>query len=251
MLEGETGFYGLDARAKDTTPKKIMTASTGDSILSYSGEESILTINSSDSGLAVSLVGQKDGIKSSIATFNHHWREIRDPECKIIEYEDASGRHLRGEICFPLDYKVGQDRPTIVVVYPGWAPSLTSGDDSSKKVAWFWNLARFTSAGFLVFRPEIPRDPGARTLQDNIVEAVLAGMKKFAADGYGKVGRFGIYGHSYGSIAALTLLSRTKLFDAGVGGNCGHSGSPCLPVNHANSAPMASFAFCLQSSTRA
>lgn len=217
MLEGETGFYRLDAHAKATTATKIMTTSTGDRMLSYNDKESMLLGSNNDFDLAVSLVGQKNGIKSPIATFNHHWRDIRDPERKTIEYEDASGRRLRGEICFPLDYKVGQDRPTIVVVYLGWAPSLTSKDlSASKKAAWFWNLARFTSAGFLVFRPEIPMDPGARTLQDNIVDAVLAGMKKYAADGYGKAGRFGIYGHSYGSIAALTLLSRTKLFDAGV-----------------------------------
>jgi dipeptidyl aminopeptidase/acylaminoacyl peptidase len=217
ILEAEDGYYSLKENRTETMLQEMVGPSRGDSMLSNSAQNNIFVTNS-DSGLRLSIATQNNGTKSSLATFNRHWRDIQDPDRKIIEYEDVTGRRLRGEIYFPLDYKVGQDRPTIVVVYPGWAPSLaTRGSlSASKKLAWFSNLARFTSDGFIVFRPEIPKDRGARDLGDNIVEAVLAGMKKFTDDGYGKAGRFGIYGHSYGSIAALTLLSKTKLFEAGV-----------------------------------
>lgn len=126
---------------------------------------------------------------------------------RLVEWQTAGGRQLRGTLLLPADYRDGAPVPMIVHVYGG---SGGAGElhpfDATRQL--------FATRGWAVFVPEIPVRVG--TPMRDIAEALLPGIDAVVALGIADPARLGVWGDSYGGYSVLALLVQTDRFRAAV-----------------------------------
>lgn len=134
-------------------------------------------------------------------------------ETKLIEWQSAEGRKLRGALLLPTGYQSGRRYPLIVWVYSGASLSrqLNQYGLESKGV---WNMQLFASRGYAVLLPDVP-SRGASPLRD-LAQMVMPGVDKAIELGIADPERLGLGGHSNGGYSTLALLVQTSRFKAAV-----------------------------------
>jgi dienelactone hydrolase len=133
---------------------------------------------------------------------------------ELIEYKNDRGERLQGAVYYPADYEAGKRYPTIVYMYEKLSDGLhryVSPDERSS-----YNVAAFTSLGYLVLQPDIvfrPRDPGL-----SVVDCVGNAVKKIVQLGLADPRKVGVVGHSWGGFDASFLATHSDMFAAAVAG---------------------------------
>ncbi len=132
----------------------------------------------------------------------------------LIEYKNDRGDRLQGAVYYPAGYEPGKRYPTIVYMYEKLSDGLhryVSPDERSS-----YNVAAFTSLGYLVLQPDIvfrPRDPGL-----SVVDCVGNAVKKIVQMGLADPRKVGVVGHSWGGFDASFLATHSDMFAAAVAG---------------------------------
>ncbi|MEI9993018.1 MAG: prolyl oligopeptidase family serine peptidase [Rhizomicrobium sp.] len=160
----------------------------------------------------------RDGRIAPILSINGHLRQVAPAKQVMLKYTLPSGEVEQACLLLPANAVPGKKLPTIVSVYPveGRCRSL-----------WHYGLANtyddelFTGMGYAVLNPATP----ARLLQegDNPTAhwgaLVEAAVNEAVRGGYVDKDRLGLWGMSLGGHSALSTLSQTHIFKAGVAAN--------------------------------
>lgn len=148
---------------------------------------------------------------------NPHWDGLVFGHSRVVEWEAADGRSLRGALLLPPDYEPGRPLPTVVKVY--------GGDKQSEDVNRFGlqahavdNLQILATRGYAVFLPDAPL--GEAAPMTDLMTAVMPGLDKIVVLAIADPKRLGIMGHSYGGYSTLAIITQTTRFQAAVASAC-------------------------------
>ncbi len=152
---------------------------------------------------------------SPIVQINSQLADVAPAKTVVLKYMLPSGEAVQGCVLLPANAPAATPLPTIVSVYP---------NDASCRSLWRSGIAStyddeiLTGMGYAVLRPYTP----ARLLKegDNPTAhwgaLVEAGVNAAVAQGYVDKTRLGLWGMSLGGHSALSTLSQTSIFRAGV-----------------------------------
>jgi len=133
---------------------------------------------------------------------------------EIVEYKTDRGERLQGAVYYPAGYEPGKRYPTIVYIYERLSDNVHRWAAPSERD--YYNVAAWTSLGYVVLEPDIafrPREPGL-----SVVECVTPAVKKVVQIGVTDAKRVGVVGHSWGGFDTTFLATHTDLFAAAVAG---------------------------------
>jgi dipeptidyl aminopeptidase/acylaminoacyl peptidase len=157
---------------------------------------------------------QNDGAQPRQVTHtNPQLERYAAGETRLIEWQSAEGRKLRGALLLPAGYQSGRRYPLIVWVYGGASLSrqLNNYGLEGKGV---WNMQLFASRGYAVLLPDAP-SRGDSQLRD-LAQMVLPSVDKVIEMGIADPERLGLGGHSNGGYSVLALLVQTTRFKAAI-----------------------------------
>jgi dipeptidyl aminopeptidase/acylaminoacyl peptidase len=132
----------------------------------------------------------------------------------LIEYKNDRGDRLQGAVYYPAGYEPGRRYPTIVYMYERLSDGLHRYVSPDERAPY--NVAAFTSLGYLVLQPDIvfrPRDPGL-----SVLDCVGNAVKKAVQMGISDPRKVGVVGHSWGGFDASFLATHSDMFAAAVAG---------------------------------
>jgi dipeptidyl aminopeptidase/acylaminoacyl peptidase len=142
-----------------------------------------------------------------VTRVNPHLRPGIFPMPQVIEWKTEDGQTLKGVLRLPPTATLENRVPMVAWVYPGLYPS--------QRIKGFdWVPALFTSRGYAVLHPDIPRtghEPAA-----DIARAVIPALNAVVATGKIDGERLGVFGHSSGGYTVNVLITRTNRFAAAV-----------------------------------
>jgi dipeptidyl aminopeptidase/acylaminoacyl peptidase len=130
---------------------------------------------------------------------------------RVVRWQTADGAPRRGLLLLPAGYRQDRRYPLIVWVYGG---SLRYAN----AFGWwggFFNMQVFASRGYAVFYPDVPA-PGDGEPLKYYANVVLPGIDSLVKEGLVDAERIGLYGHSHGGYAVLSLLVQSDRFRAAV-----------------------------------
>jgi dipeptidyl aminopeptidase/acylaminoacyl peptidase len=133
---------------------------------------------------------------------------------RLVDFENAKGRRLQGVLTLPAGYQPGKKYPMVVYVYERLSDTyhtfaMPAYDDKL-------HVAEYASDGYLVFEPDIVYETGKPGT--SALDCVTSGVKKVIALGYADPAHVGVEGHSWGGYESSYILTRSRLFAAGVAG---------------------------------
>ena len=133
------------------------------------------------------------------------------PARELIQYRDRGGAELQGTLVYPIDYDRSKKYPMVVSIY-----SIRSDRHFRfhPRPALFDDPLTFASRGYFVLLPDIvyrPREPGPSAV-DCVESAVRAVLRRGGVDPR----RISLAGISLGGYEVAFILSKSKLFAAGV-----------------------------------
>ena len=150
---------------------------------------------------------------------------------RLIKYQSATGRNLKGALLLPANYEAGKSYPLVVMVYAG----MNGSDYKNTFGIWGaqaeFNMQVYATRGYAVLFPDVPVSVG--TVVKDLADAVLPAVDKVVALGIADPERLAITGHSYGGYNVRALIARTTQFKAAVSSS-GMTGDLTLASNHMN-----------------
>ena len=181
--------------------------------------ETVILRQDSDRGSSLFLA-QVDRPLTPLIRVNQHLMTLSPSLWKKIEYQTSFGETLFSWALLPPDWKADRRYPMVVHIYPTAWSALRP--PSSEQIGVFQpnNMQLLAAKGYVVLFPSLPdkltrREEGPLL---NVAEAVMPAVEQAVTDGYGDPDRLGLFGYSYGGIAALTLLTKTGRFKAAIVG---------------------------------
>jgi dipeptidyl aminopeptidase/acylaminoacyl peptidase len=133
---------------------------------------------------------------------------------RLIDFENAKGQRLQGVLTLPAGYQPGKRYPMVVYVYETLSDTYHTFDMPAYDDRL--HAAAYASAGYLVFEPDIVYETGKPG--SSALDCVTSGVKKVVELGYADPARIGLTGHSWGGYETSYILTRSRLFAAGVAG---------------------------------
>ncbi|MEJ1964650.1 MAG: prolyl oligopeptidase family serine peptidase [Gammaproteobacteria bacterium] len=181
-------------------------------------------------------VSPQDGRIVTLVRPNAQYDEIEPLHSERREWTNRFGVVNDGYVTYPRDYVPGQRYPTLVV---------THGGDAQNKFAysgfqWDYPIQVFAERGYFVLSVNDPRTtPRTRAAQNaysttsasasvdemqfatgyNAVASMEAALQALVEEGKADPERTGIAGYSRGSIVTRFVLSQSKRFKVGSGGD--------------------------------
>jgi len=140
---------------------------------------------------------------------NYAWGK---PE--LIEYTDAKGRVLQGNLFYPANYEPGKKYPMITYIYEMLSDRLHSYEGPSQRN--YYSTGVFTQEGYFVLRPDIRFDAGDPGISS--VRTMEIAVKTVVDKGMVDEKRVGLIGHSWGGYQAGFAVTQTDIFAASVAG---------------------------------
>lgn len=137
-------------------------------------------------------------------------------DTRVISWQDALGRQLRGLLMLPANYDARRRYPLIVYQYPGDLKSANVTKFGGDAAADLANMHLFTSRGYVVLLPDIPRPDGDTAQLDRTWRTIQGGVDGVVAMGVADSNRLGIMGHSFGGYATVGTIIATSRFRAAV-----------------------------------
>ena len=131
---------------------------------------------------------------------------------RVIEYRNGQGQILEGILLLPSNYETGKKYPMLVHVYPGPYKHSNKLNVFGIEGNGFSNMQILATRGYAVLVPEIPQRVG--TPMQDLADGTLAAVNKVVELGVADPDRLGVFGHSYGGYATISLISQTSRFKA-------------------------------------
>ncbi|MGB5819331.1 MAG: prolyl oligopeptidase family serine peptidase [Saonia sp.] len=150
-------------------------------------------------------------VKSNPQQENFQWGRA-----ELLRYPGPDGKPLQGALFYPANYTLREKYPMIVNIYELKSKELHRYVNPTEYLQDGWNLANYTTEGYLVFYPDIrytPNDPGI-----SAVNCIEAGVKAVLAKGIVDKDRVGLIGHSFGGYETAFAVTQTDLFATAVAG---------------------------------
>ena len=133
---------------------------------------------------------------------------------EVIDYENQNGEELQGALYYPAGYEPGKKYPMIVYIYERRSDGVHRFQTPSELHPY--NTSVYTTRGYFVFQPDIvyrPQNPGL-----SAIECVVPAVKTVLNRGEVDPKRVGLVGHSWGAYQTAFIVTRSKLFAAGIAG---------------------------------
>ncbi|MBO9707472.1 MAG: S9 family peptidase [Caulobacter sp.] len=131
-----------------------------------------------------------------------------------IVHRTPRGQTVTSWLYTPGDHKAGDDRPLVVVPYPGSnyaSPPALAAPDARGYTA---NVRLLVGAGYAVLVPSLPI-PADAPPQEGLAEAMLMAVDAtLAADPGLSAKKLAVWGHSFGGYGALVAATQTARFKA-------------------------------------
>jgi dipeptidyl aminopeptidase/acylaminoacyl peptidase len=125
------------------------------------------------------------------------------PASELVAYRDADGKRLHGVLRYPVNYRKGQQYPTVFEIYE------TFFDNGFNARAAF-----LANNGYAVFHPSVNLVVGRPG--ESWAKGVTAAANKLIDLGIADADRLGVHGTSYGGYATVLLLTETDRFKAAI-----------------------------------
>ncbi|WP_339864834.1 prolyl oligopeptidase family serine peptidase [Paremcibacter congregatus] len=204
----------------DTVVRKVLDREPESQLAAMSATAELLIFRQDgDRGSHLSLAGVGRPVTPLIRV-NTHLAMVMAGQWKKLEYQTSSGENLFSWVLLPPDWDPGRRYPLIVHVYPTSWSSMRPPSGEQIGVFQPNNMQLLAAQGYVVLFPSLP--PMLTRSKDgpllNVAEVVLPAVDQAITDGYADPERLGLYGYSYGGIAALTLLIQTTRFKAAIVG---------------------------------
>ena len=160
------------------------------------------------------VAGPKLESAKQVTATNAFQKEYAWGRAETIEYKSDRGERLQGAVFYPANYEAGKKYPMIVHMYERLSDGVHRYSSPSERESY--NVAVFTSLGYIVLQPDIvfrPREPGL-----SVLECVGPAVKRVVAMGAADPARVGIVGHSWGGFDTTYLATHSDMFAAAVAG---------------------------------
>jgi dipeptidyl aminopeptidase/acylaminoacyl peptidase len=142
------------------------------------------------------------------------WGHTETIEYKSDRPSPAQSVRLQGTLYYPPGYEAGKRYPMIVYIYERLSDGVHRWNSPSERD--YYNVAAWTTHGYLVLQPDIvfrPREPGL-----SVVECVTPAVKKVVQMGVADARKVGVVGHSWGGFDTTFLATHSDIFAAAVAG---------------------------------
>ena len=151
-----------------------------------------------------------------ITETNEFLSELHWGRSEVIDYENQNGEQLQGALFYPAGYAPEKrgTYPMIVYIYERRSDEVHRFSIPTEEHPY--SPAVYTTRGYFVFQPDIvyrPQNPGL-----SAVECVVPAVKTVLERGEVDPRRVGLVGHSWGAYQTAFIVTRTKLFAAGIAG---------------------------------
>lgn len=159
------------------------------------------------------------GQAAPLLTINASYEAIDTPRAIAVPHRGPNGEALRSWVLLPAPSVGGGPPPLIVIPYPG-ASYRESPAAQVNRASPVDVTAALIGHGYAVLVPSLPVKRGGSGPADGLAEQVLAIVDAAAAqpdlaDAFDPE-RLGLWGHSFGGYAVLTILTQTPRFRAAV-----------------------------------
>jgi dipeptidyl aminopeptidase/acylaminoacyl peptidase len=156
----------------------------------------------------------RGGDPCPINDFNLRDDTVPPPRRELIEYRDRRDAELQGTLIYPVEYNSAKKYPMVVSVY------MVQSDDHfryRRPQHILDSPLTYASRGYFVLLPDIV--PRPRELGPSAVDCVESAVRAVLRRGLVDPGRIGLEGGSHGGYETAFVLSKSKLFAAGVAGS--------------------------------
>lgn len=151
-----------------------------------------------------------------LAHANAGLRDYAEASTLDFTYSDNDGDELTARVLLPEGHDGASPLPVVVSVYPGQRGGLL-GADFGLNQATFINLQMFTSNGYAVLIPSMPKSRlSSREPYSDLPAGVLPAIDWLIESGIADPARLGVIGYSAGGTSAVGLISQTERFKAAV-----------------------------------
>jgi dipeptidyl aminopeptidase/acylaminoacyl peptidase len=133
---------------------------------------------------------------------------------ELIDYTDAKGRKLQGNLYYPANYEPGKKYPMVTYIYEMLSDGLHAYGSPSQRN--YYSTGVFTQEGYFVLRPDIRFDAGDPGISS--VRTMEIAVKTVVDMGMVDEKRVGLIGHSWGGYQAGYAVTQTDIFAASVAG---------------------------------
>jgi dipeptidyl aminopeptidase/acylaminoacyl peptidase len=148
---------------------------------------------------------------------NSQQQEFGWGSAKPFGYLNASGKTLRGFLCYPANYESGKKYPMIVDIYERQFRDLHTYTNPEEFPTIGFNATNFTSKGYFVLYPDIQFEMG--NTGHSAVECTVAAVKKVIELGVVDEKKIGLVGHSFGGYETDFIITQTNIFTAAISGS--------------------------------
>lgn len=150
-------------------------------------------------------------------TLNEHLAQTATAERRLIDYQSADGKELKGLLLLPADYQPGMRYPLVAIVYPGYVVrDLVSGFWVNKNQAHQDNLHLLAGRGYAVLIPSMPTGGVPPEPYQELLPGVMPAVDHAVDLGIADADRVGLMGQSAGGYATVGLITQTTRFKAAV-----------------------------------
>jgi len=161
-----------------------------------------------------SLAATKPVVTTNPSFDRYAWGHTETIEYKAERASSTQGERLQGTLYYPAGYEPGKRYPMIVYIYERLSDGIHRWSAPSERD--YYNVAAWTTRGYLVLQPDIvfrPREPGL-----SVVECVTPAVKRVVQMGVADARKVGVVGHSWGGFDTTFLATHTDVFAAAVAG---------------------------------
>jgi dipeptidyl aminopeptidase/acylaminoacyl peptidase len=151
---------------------------------------------------------------TQISNTNSFQKDYAWGKSGLIDYTDANGRKLQGNLYYPANYEAGKKYPMVTYIYEMLSDGLHSYGIPSQRS--YYSTGVFTQEGYFVLRPDIRFDAGDPGISS--VKTMEIAVKTVVDKGIVDEKKVGLIGHSWGGYQAGFAVTQTDIFAASVAG---------------------------------
>lgn len=173
-----------------------------------------LGLAKTDHGVATLMLSEPGRPARILATLNAFLADIDITPPHRITHRTPQGAMVSSWLYLPADHKAGDNRPLIVVPYPGSDYVAPSGAAAPDARNYTTNVRTMVGAGYGVLTPSLPMAQDAEPAKTMAQAMLLAVDAALAADSGLSRTRLAVWGHSYGGYGALAAATQSPRFKA-------------------------------------
>lgn len=166
---------------------------------------------------ALKMLNMKNKKINTLFQSNQHNKKYENSRSVLLTYTKEDGEELQGILQYPSNYIAGKKYPMIVYIYERLSQNLHHYINPSFQNPIGFSAANYTFDGYFVLMPDITYKIGLPG--ESALDCVLAAVENVVSTGMVSEDKIGLIGHSFGGYEVGYILTKTKVFAAGVIGS--------------------------------